>query len=374
MKDFRAGTFVKTNTNYRAFQASKINHSYQFDAIELLPLLEKATLKLGELSAYSELVPDVKHFIRLHIVKEATVSSRIEGTQTKMEEAMMREEDIEPERRNDWKEVNNYILALTTAIEALENLPLSTRLIKMTHQLLMQGVRGENKLPGEFRRSQNWIGGATLADATFIPPVWTDIEELMGDFENFLHNEDTNLPHILKIALAHYQFETIHPFLDGNGRIGRLLITLYLVEKNILSQPVLYLSMFFDSNKSLYYENLMRVRLQNDIVQWFKFFLIGVIETAEKGVAGLRKIIALKEDIEQNRLTKIGSPNAVTLLRGLFGQPIIRAEDVVSMIGKSNVTAYKLITEFEQLNILKKASSGQRNRYYIFQEYFEIFE
>ena len=263
--------------------------------VELLPLIEKANLKLGELSAYSELVPDINHFIRLHVVKEATLSSRIEGTRTNIEEAMMREEDIKPERRNDWIEVNNYILALTQAIQELEHLPISTRLIKKTHQTLLQGVRGENKLPGEFRRSQNWIGGATLSDATFIPPVWNEIDDLIGDLENFLHNDDTNLPHILKIALAHYQFETIHPFLDGNGRIGRLLITLYFVEKGILHQPVLYLSEFFERNKSYYYENLMRVRLHNDIQQWFKFFLVGTIEMAIKGVEGLRKILALKK-------------------------------------------------------------------------------
>ena len=361
MKNFNAGVFVKTPTNYRAFQASKINRAYSFDMVELLPLIEKANLKLGELSAYSELVPDINHFIRLHVVKEATLSSRIEGTRTNIEEAMMREEDIKPERRNDWIEVNNYILALTQAIQELEHLPISTRLIKKTHQTLLQGVRGENKLPGEFRRSQNWIGGATLSDATFIPPVWNEIDDLIGDLENFLHNDDTNLPHILKIALAHYQFETVHPFLDGNGRIGRLLITLYFVEKGILHQPVLYLSEFFERNKSHYYENLMRVRLHNDIQQWFKFFLIGTIEMAIKGVEGLRKILALKKDIQQNRLSVLGSTNATTLLNALFVKPIVNIDDVTAIIGKSNVTSYKLIAEFEKLGILTKKTENQRN-------------
>ena len=223
--NFKAGNYTQV-TGYKAFQPERINKYYQFDETDLFSLLEKANIKLGELNAYAELVPDVEHFIRLHVVKEATVSSRIEGTHTNMEEALLKEDEIVPEKRNDWREVNNYILAMNQSIEQLNTLPLSSRMLKNAHKTLLSGVRGEHKLPGEFRSSQNWIGGATLIDAAFIPPTWQEVDPLMGDLENFLHNDKTGLTHVLKIALAHYQFETIHPFLDGNGRIGRLMITL----------------------------------------------------------------------------------------------------------------------------------------------------
>jgi len=227
-----------------------INRIYKIDDAALQLLIEKSTLKLGELNAYAQLVLDIDHFIKLHVVKEATVSSKIEGTQTNMEEALLKEEEIEPEKRNDWREVNNYVHALNQSVENLSKLPLSSRLLKQVHKILLDGVRGDSKLPGEFRRSQNWIGGATLNDATFIPPVHHDVEKLIGDLENFLHDNDTGLPNVLKAAVAHYQFETIHPFLDGNGRIGRLLITLYFIDANILQKPVLYLSDFFERNRS----------------------------------------------------------------------------------------------------------------------------
>jgi Fic family protein len=202
--DFKSGTYIRAD-NYKAFRPELINKVWHFDEAELMMLLEKANIKLGELNAYSELVPDVDHFIRLHVVKEATVSSKIEGTQTNMEDALLRENEILPEKQNDWREVNNYINAMNNAIAQLSSIPLSGRLLRDAHRTLLTGVRGEHKLPGEFRRSQNWIGGATLADAHFIPPVWGDVNELMSDLEKFMHNENTGLPHVIKIALAHYQ-------------------------------------------------------------------------------------------------------------------------------------------------------------------------
>jgi Fic family protein len=375
MKNFKSGTFVKTITGYKAFQPELLNRLYKIEDTELLPLVEKATLKLGELSAYSELVPNVDHFIMLHVAKEATVSSRIEGTQTTVEEALLSEEDVKPERRDDWREVNNYIKAMNHSIEMLNQLPLSSRVLKQAHETLLQGVRGENKLPGEFRRSQNWIGGATLLDAAFVPPIWNDVETLMGDLENFLHNDDTNLPHILKIALAHFQFETIHPFLDGNGRIGRLMITLYFIDKGIIRKPVLYLSDFFEKNKMLYYDNLTRVRTHNDLNQWLKYFLVGTIQTAEKAISGLRAILALKKDCE-NRITSLGKKmsSANILLQTLFTQPILKPEDVANITKISSVSAYKLIADFESLGILKEFTGSQRGKVYAFEEYFKIFE
>ena len=259
LSEFISGNKVK-QVNYRSFLPSKINRQWLIDDPELETLIAQAHLKLGELTAYSELIPDVDFFIKMHIAKEATLSSRIEGTQTSVEEAFLRKEDIHPEERDDWQEVQNYITAMNFAIEKLEKLPLSSRLIREVHQILLRGVRGKHKQPGVFRKSQNWIGGASLADALFIPPVHTEVPELMSDLELFFHNDQVHLPALVKIAIGHYQFETIHPFLDGNGRTGRLLITLYLVSEKILSRTSLYLSSFFESYRQLYYDNLTRVR------------------------------------------------------------------------------------------------------------------
>ena len=372
---FKSGHSILTY-GYRAFQPEKINRTDQFDETDLLNLLEKANIRLGELNAYAELVPDVEHFIRLHVVKEATVSSRIEGTNTNMEEALLQEEEIRPEKRNDWREVNNYIRAMNQSIDALNSLPLSSRLLKNAHKTLLSGVRGEHKLPGEFRKSQNWIGGATLIDAAFIPPVWQEVNPLMGDLENFLHNEHTGLTHILKIALAHYQFETIHPFLDGNGRIGRLMITLYFIQVGIMKKPVLYLSDFFERNRNLYYENLMLVRTKNDLKSWLRFFIIGVTETCDKAINGLKNILALKKDCETQRIVTLGKRilSAQVLLQSLFIDPVVRPEKVAQLTGLSLVSAYKLIAQFEELKILREITGRQRNRIYLFDEYFRVFD
>ncbi len=373
--NFKAGNYIQV-TGYKAFQPERINKYYQFDETDLFSLLEKANIKLGELNAYAELVPDVEHFIRLHVVKEATVSSRIEGTHTNMEEALLKEDEIVPEKRNDWREVNNYILAMNQSIEQLNTLPLSSRMLKNAHKTLLSGVRGEHKLPGEFRSSQNWIGGATLIDAAFIPPTWQEVDPLMGDLENFLHNDKTGLTHVLKIALAHYQFETIHPFLDGNGRIGRLMITLYSIQAGIMKKPVLYLSDFFDRNRNLYYENLTLVRTKNDLKTWLRFFILGVIETCDKAVQGLKNILALKKDCETTRIVTLGKKmqSAQVLLQSLFVDPVVRPDRVAQLTGLSLVSTYKLIEDFEKLKILREVTGGQRNRIYLFDEYFKVFE
>ncbi len=373
--NFKAGNYIQA-TGYKAFQPERINKYYQFDETDLFSLLEKANIKLGELNAYAELVPDVEHFIRLHVVKEATVSSRIEGTHTNMEEALLKEDEIVPEKRNDWREVNNYILAMNQSIEQLNTLPLSSRMLKNAHKTLLSGVRGEHKLPGEFRSSQNWIGGATLIDAAFIPPTWQEVDPLMGDLENFLHNDKTGLTHVLKIALAHYQFETIHPFLDGNGRIGRLMITLYSIQAGIMKKPVLYLSDFFDRNRNLYYENLTLVRTKNDLKTWLRFFILGVIETCDKAVQGLKNILALKKDCETTRIVTLGKKmqSAQVLLQSLFVDPVVRPDRVAQLTGLSLVSTYKLIEDFEKLKILREVTGGQRNRIYLFDEYFKVFE
>ena len=232
LEEFISGIYTE-EYQYKAFLPNPINEKWFWQDSEINMLLEEANRTLGEINAFSILIPNIDLFIKMHITKEANTSSKIEGTKTEMDEAIMKEEEITPERRDDWKEVHQYIEAMNGSIKLLNELPLSNRLIRETHKILLQTVRGENKMPGDFRISQNWIGGSSLASAKFIPPNYRYIDELMGDVERFIHNESNNVPHLIKIAILHYQFETIHPFLDGNGRVGRLLITLYLVGQGI---------------------------------------------------------------------------------------------------------------------------------------------
>jgi len=373
MKTFKAGQY-RNQGYYKSFQPEPINRKWLLEDMELLHLLSQADRQLGRLDMYSEHIPDIDLFISMHVLKEATQSSKIEGTQTNMEEALLDKEDISQEKRNDWEEVHNYILAMQKAIEMLEKIPFSSRLIKQTHKILLQGVRGEHKLPGQFRTSQNWIGGASLDDAVFIPPIHNSIGELMGDLEKFAHNEELFFPDLLKIGIIHYQFETIHPFLDGNGRVGRLLITLYLVNKEILKKPILYLSDFFERNKTLYYDNLMRTRTHNDIKQWLKFFLVGIIETAKNGVHTFNDILTLKQKAELNIQT-LGAraTNAQKVLHYLLKRPMVDVNKIVEITGVSQKTGYNLIADLEELQILNEITGGKRGKVYVFKEYLNLF-
>ncbi|MDR2791842.1 MAG: Fic family protein [Tannerellaceae bacterium] len=372
MKKFRAGTFVNQGY-YKAFIPNKIYRQWQVEDMEIIKLLSRADYLLGMLDTYSNRV-NINRYLDMHIAKEATQSSRIEGTQTNMEEAFMKKEDVSSEKRDDWEELQNYIQAMNEAVRLLDKLPFSSRLIKSTHRTLLQGVRGEHKSPGEYRLSQNWLGGATINDAKFVPPPCTAIGDLMSDLEKFANDDDIQLPDLLKIALIHYQFETIHPFLDGNGRVGRLLITLYLVSKGLLGKPTLYLSDFFERNRDRYYEHLTLVREQGDINQWLKFFLTGVIETAGKGVDTVKAISQLKEDVDK-RLITLGrrSMDAGRIVERLYDNPIINATEVEQLTGKSKVTSYKLIADLERLGILKPVTGKSRNKLYAFREYIDLF-
>jgi Fic family protein len=374
MKDFKSGVYI-TQGYYKSFQPSIINRQWSMANMEVIQLLSKADRELGRLDMYSNYIPNIDLFISMHVLKEATQSSKIEGTQTNIEEALREREDIPLDKRDDWEEVQNYSQAMKEAIKDLENLPFSSRLIRETHKILLQGVRGEKKLPGEFRRSQNWIGGASLNDATFIPPVHSSIPELMSDLESFVHNTDVFLPDLIKIALIHYQFETIHPFLDGNGRVGRLMITLYLVSKGILKKPILYLSDFLEANRRHYYENLTLVREKNDISQWIKFFLVGIIETSTNGIKTFDSILQLQKQVEKD-LQTLGSrtANAIKIVNYLYQKPLINAEKVSEVARISYPSAYKLIADMEKLGILKEITGGQRSREYIFEEYLKIFQ
>lgn len=374
MKSFKAGSWVRQGS-YRSFQPTLINRQWSLDDMEIQALLSQADRQLGRLDMFSEYVPNIELFIRMHVFKEATQSSRIEGTQTRMDEALLEREEVSAERRNDWEEVRNYVTAMDEAIAAMESLPISSRLICLSHRVLMKGVRGHHKQPGEFRTSQNWIGGATIRDAIFVPPVHTSIPELMSDLEQFIHNEDIHLPELLRIALVHYQFETIHPFLDGNGRVGRMLIPLYLVSKSILKRPVLYLSDFLESHRTHYYDNLMRVREKDDIAQWFKFFLVGIIETAKSGVDTFDAILQLKREVDE-QAQSLGSraAHATRLLDTLYQNPFIDADGVSRACNISMPTAYKLLADLEGLGILSEITGNRRNRKYLFERYLRLFQ
>jgi len=373
ISSFEAGKYVQ-RYQYKSFEPNLIDTEWQVDNSELNMLLSRANIKLGELNAFSQLIPDVDFFIKMHVFKEGTKSSRIEGTQTNIDEAIQKEEYIQPEKKDDWHEVQNYVLSLNQAIESLVKLPLSNRLLKQVHKTLLQGVRGKHKLPGEFRKSQNWIGGSSLTDALFIPPHQDSINELMSDLEKFLHNDNIYVPSLIKIGIAHYQFETIHPFSDGNGRIGRLLISLYLVSNQLLLKPTLYLSDFFEKNKSLYYDNLNRVRTHNDLTQWLKFFLEGVRTTSENSIQTFKNIIKLREESELKIMT-LGRKqlSAKAFLKYLFSKPSIDTADVTKALSINTSTAIRLIDDFIKLNILIEVTGFKRNKIYSFEDYIKLF-
>lgn len=361
---------------YKYFVPEKINDEWIWSSPEISQLLERAAVKLGMLNSFAQLVPNLDLFIELHVTKEAVLSSRIEGTQTKMDEALLPLEEVNPERRNDWQEVNNYIKALNEAIVDLEKLPISTRLIRKTHKLLLHKVRGEHKMPGDFRTSQNWIGGNTLSDAKFIPPRDMYVGDLMGDLECFLNNEEIKTPALIRIAIAHYQFETIHPFLDGNGRIGRLLITLFLVKENILNKPLLYLSTFFERRKDIYYDNLNNIRVKNDMLQWIKYFLVGIEQTATIAVDTLSQIIQFKDKMEEDIRERYGrrSTTAIVLMHKLLENPYTNVEEAAKTCNVTYKSANSLIKDLCADNYLKELTGQSRNRIFVFQKYMDIFE
>lgn len=360
---------------YKSFAPSLINVEWRFSDPQVLTLLENASQLLGELNAFSQLIPNADFFIRMHITKEATTSSRIEGTQTNMEDALIDESDINPECRDDWDEVQNYITAINFSIKELEKIPLSNRLLKESHKVLLQGVRGKHKQPGEFRASQNWIG-VSLKNARFIPPHHEQLGELMSDLEKFMHNEEISVPHLVKIAIIHYQFETIHPFLDGNGRLGRLLIVLYLVYFGLLAKPAIYLSDFFERNKGEYYDRLMAVRTNNDMIGWLKFFLYGLVETAGKSISVFKEIMALKEKLECGILPSLHvrkQNNTHKLMNHLYQYPIVSIKQVSSILKCPTNTARNLISDFVRLGILRELTGRKRNKLFVFGEYLQIF-
>lgn len=373
ISSFESGKLVQ-RLEYKSFEPNFINTEWHLDNDAVALLLSQADQKLGELNAFSQLIPDVDFFIKMHVLKEGTKSSRIEGTQTNIDEAIQKEEFIQPEKKDDWQEVQNYVLAMNTAIAELKDLPLSNRLLKNAHKIILQGVRGKHKQPGEFRISQNWIGGCSLADAKFIPPHQEGVLAYMSDLEHFIHSDNSNLPLLIKIAIMHYQFETIHPFLDGNGRLGRLLITLYLVSSGLLVKPTLYLSDFFEKNKEHYYDNLTVVRTKNDLVQWLKFFLEGIRVTAENSIQTFKEIIALRASVE-NKIITLGKKQmlAKKVLQYLYSQPISDMQSIATATNVSITSISRLLNDFIRLGILVELTGFKRNRIFAFEQYLKLF-
>ncbi len=374
LEEYKAGKYIKIN-DYNAFIPSKINCNWGWDDTKLDKLLADANRQIGELNAYSLLIPNVDLYIKMHIKIEANKSSRIEGTRTTVEEDLLDISDINPEKRDDWEEVQNYVKATNYGVEKIkEGFPVCTRLIREIHKILMQGVRGEHKMPGEFRISQNWIGGNMPSNAIYVPPPHMEISECLTDFEKFINNDKIDTPHLIKIAILHYQFESIHPFLDGNGRIGRLLIPLYIQSKGMLDKSCLYISDYIERNKSVYYDMLTRVRTHNDMISWIKFFLKAVIETSKIAKDKFRSVVELTMQMDRMLMDLPVMPdNARKVLDVLYNEPIVSRKRIIESTGMKFTTLVGVINALREKNILIETTGYSRNQVFAFQRYIDLF-
>lgn len=368
--------------SYKTFQPRLLSEPVDIVDAHINVLLADAMRYLGELNAYSQLVPDIDYFIRMHIAKEATTSSKIEGTKTNLADVIQDDDqsraELNDEERDDLEEVQNYIKAVNLAVEKLRSLPLATRLICETHETLLSGVRGFTRAPGQIRKVQNWIGGGgDISTAAFIPPSPETLNDLLSDLEKYWHSDVSSTPDLIKMALCHYQFETIHPFLDGNGRMGRLMIGLQLIDAEILSKPALYVSDYFERNRASYYDSLDRVRTSGDYIQWVKFFLYGVAETAKDAKETLQSIVKLKETytshIHASSLSRPRQEKALSLITTMYGQPIMTIRQIQSELGSSWQTANDLAVYLKDLGILSEITGDAKNRKFALIDYFDLF-
>ena len=372
----RTGKFIKQlngNLEYKAFIPNELPFEIKMDSV-LQDLLSKANIAIGRLDGNASLLPDVDFFIRMYVTKEATLSSQVEGTTATFIDAIKANSKVkDPEIRNDVDEILNYIDAMNYGLKRLKSLPLSLRLIKEIHRKLLKGVRGKSKSPGEFRRTQNWIGGRTIQTANFIPPPHNEVLRLLSNLEKFMHDKSP-IPVLIKIGLIHSQFEAIHPFLDGNGRVGRLLITFYLCHEGILKKPLLYLSEFIMQNRLEYYDRLNAAHGKDDIEGWLKYFLDGVAVTSEKAAKTAINIHNLREkDLEKVSKTR-SSEKGIKLLNILYKNPIVQIKDVEKITGLKNPNAILLVSKFESLDILKETTGQKRNKIYEYRNYIKLFQ
>ena len=378
----RAGIVIKTPTGYNSFVPNPLppNPPIAFDD-EIQSLLSEAGLKLGRLDGITQILPNPGLFVAMYVKKEAILSSQIEGTQASLVDVLEAPSYNEKEYSSDGvKEVINYVNAMYHGLDRLSSLPLSLRLIKEIHEILLNGVRGADKSPGEFRRSQNWIGpaGCNLSTATYVPPTVEDMKAAMYDLEKYIYDE-SYIPALIKIALIHAQFETIHPFLDGNGRMGRLLITFWLCQQKILSQPLLYLSYYFKLNRDEYYNTLMDVRLKGDWEKWIKFFLRGVSITADESTRTAKEILSLRskyDDMLENYCKERKSSfNYQPLLNLIFDYPVLNRKKVEKELGVSGPKAGRLIKTFCDLGILEDTDKNrERYKKFIFADYIRVLQ
>ena len=374
LEEYKSGEYVKMN-DYKAFIPSKINFNWGWDDTKLDKLLAEANRQIGELNAYSLLIPNVDLYIKMHVKIEANKSSRIEGTRTTVEEDLLDVTDINPGKRDDWEEVQNYVKATNYGIERIrDGFPVCTRLIREIHEILMQGVRGEYKTPGEFRVSQNWIGGSMPSTAVYVPPPHTEVTECLSDFEKFINNEEIDTPDLIKIAILHYQFESIHPFLDGNGRIGRLLIPLYIQSKGMLEKSCLYISDYIERNKDTYYDMLTRVRTNNDMIGWIKFFLEAVIETSKTAKEKFRNVVELTMEMDKLIMELPVKPeNAKKVIDLLYDEPVLTRNKMSEITGIKLTTINGIVNALLDKGIITETTGYSRNQIFAFEKYINLF-
>lgn len=374
LEEYKSGEYVKMN-DYKAFIPSKINFNWGWDDTKLDKLLAEANRQIGELNAYSLLIPNVDLYIKMHVKIEANKSSRIEGTRTTVEEDLLDVTDINPEKRDDWEEVQNYVKATNYGIERIrDGFPVCTRLIREIHEILMQGVRGEYKTPGEFRVSQNWIGGSMPSTAVYVPPPHTEVTECLSDFEKFINNEEIDTPDLIKIAILHYQFESIHPFLDGNGRIGRLLIPLYIQSKGMLEKSCLYISDYIERNKDTYYDMLTRVRTNNDMIGWIKFFLEAVIATSKTAKEKFRNVVELTMEMDKLIMELPVKPeNAKKVIDLLYDEPVLTRNKMSEITGIKLTTINGIVNALLDKGIITETTGYSRNQIFAFEKYINLF-
>ena len=374
LEEYKSGTYKQGN-GYKAFLPSNINYNWGWEDTKVDSLLAEANRQIGELNAYSTLLPNVDLYIKMHVKIEANRSSKIEGTRTTIEEDLSDLQDIDPEKRDDWEEVQNYVKATNFGIERInDGFPVCNRLIRDIHRILLNGVRGEKKTPGDFRISQNWIGGSMPSTAVYVPPLVEDLPDCLKDLELFINNEEIDTPDLIKIAIIHYQFESIHPFLDGNGRIGRLLIPLYLQSKKYLDNPCLYISFFFEKNRDLYYQKLNDVRIKNDMTGWVKFFLEAIIETAKIAKEKFKKVVELTKKID-NQISNLNVKydNAKKIIDYFYNEPYSSRKKISETLQMPESTVNGVINELKKANIIKETTGYSKNQIFVLSEYVEIF-
>ena len=373
LENNRAGQLKKMQSDYQCFVPHNLKDIKLNIDSEINALVNKAYLLLGRLDGMAITLPDIDLFVSMYVQKEAVISSQIEGTQASLVDVLQK--DKGKEKIKDTEEIVNYIKATHYAFKRLNKMPLCMRLIRETHAVLLSNVRGEEKMPGEFRRSQNWIGhaGSTLKDASFIPPAPDEMDICLGDLERYIH-EDSTISNLIKIALIHYQFETIHPFLDGNGRMGRLLIILYLREQGLIEYPVLYLSYFFKKNRNRYYELLNNIRIKGELEEWIKFFIDGICEISEDAITSIQKIVELK-NTDMKKIRELSGSNISNLLLiydYLLQHPFLEAEDIKNLVGVSKPTANKLLENLMTIEIVELVEDKKRYRQYVYKKYVDI--